>query len=208
MKKWLVLLLLPVLLLTGCRSSFQEAADEKPVIYLYPEEEMKVTVKLDYAGSLTSTYPSYNDGWNIIAQPDGTLMDPITGRSFYCLFWEGVPELEYDISEGFVVPGSETQSFLEWALEQQGLTQREANEFIVYWLPRMQDNAYNLIAFQQKAYTDSAVLTIDPTPDTLIRVFMTYQALEQPVEVPAQGFETVSRTGFTVVEWGGREISD
>ncbi len=33
---------------------------------------------------------------------------------------------------------------------------KEHNEFIVYWLPRMQDNAYNLISFQSEACTDAA----------------------------------------------------
>lgn len=208
MKKWLIIFLLLVLVLTGCRGPCQENVDAKPVIYLYPEEETAVSVKLDYAGTLTTTYPAYHGGWNVIAQPDGTLMDSITGRQYYCLFWEGTSDIQYDFSQGFVVPGSETQTFLEWALAEQGLTEREANEFIIYWLPRMQENPYNLIAFQQEAYAQSAALTIDPAPDTLIRVFMAYKALEKPVEIPAQELEKVSRTGFTVVEWGGREVTE
>ncbi|MBR5474290.1 MAG: hypothetical protein IKU83_02650, partial [Lachnospiraceae bacterium] len=36
-------------------------ATEKPVIYLYPETEMEVLVKLDYEGELTCTYPLYQD---------------------------------------------------------------------------------------------------------------------------------------------------
>ena len=88
-----------------------------------------------------------------------------------------------------------------------GLTDREADEFIIYWLPRMEGNAYNLISFQTDAYTDSAALTIDPEPDTLIRVFMAWQGLEEPVNVPEQSLSAVLRNGFTVVEWGGAEIN-
>ena len=33
-------------------------ADMKPVIYLYPEETMDVSVSLDYDGVLTTTYPA------------------------------------------------------------------------------------------------------------------------------------------------------
>ena len=36
------------------------------------------------------------------------------------------------------------------------------------------------------AYTAAAELTIDPAPDTLIRVFMAWKGLDQPVEIPAQ----------------------
>lgn len=191
-------------LLSGCREQAQPA--EKPVLYLYPEEETQVHVKLDFNGELTSVYPAYRDGWTVVAQPDGTLTDPDTGREYYCLFWEGESNVDYDLSSGFVVPGEGTAAFLEEALSQLGLTDREAQEFIIYWLPRMEDNPYNLISFQKEHYTDKAMLTIDPVPDTLLRVFMAWKGLEAPVEVEPQELEPVKRTGFTVVEWGGAQI--
>ena len=83
---------------------------------------------------------------------------------------------------------------------------RTANEFLIYWLPRMEDHPYNLIAFQTDSYTSAAGLTISPSPDTLIRVFMAWKGLEQQVEIPAQQLESVERKGFTAVEWGGAEI--
>ena len=45
-----------------------------------------------------------------------------------------------DFSRGFVVRGSDTAAFLREKLAYMGLTPREYNEFIVYWLPRMQNN--------------------------------------------------------------------
>ena len=193
--------------LTGCSAPDRGPAAEKPVIYLYPEEETKVSVTLDFDGKLTSTYPAYGDGWTVGASPDGTLTDPTTGRQYYCLFWEGVSQTEYDFSTGFCVTGENTADFLEGALARLGLTEQEANEFIIYWLPKMEHNPYNLISFQQEAYTDSAKLTIDPAPDTLIRVFMAWQGLDQPVEIEPQTFVASERTGFTVVEWGGAEVA-
>ena len=112
-------------------------------------------------------------------------------------------ETEYDFSTGFCVPGSGTADFLEDALARLGLNRAEANEFIIYWLPLMQENAYNLIAFQHEAYTKSARLTITPEPDTLIRVFMAFKPLAAPVEIAPQTLEAPARTGFTAVEWGG-----
>ena len=110
------------------------------------------------------------------------------------------------MSRGFVVKGSDTAEFLQEKLSYLGLTPREYNEFIVYWLPKMQDHPYNLIAFQQEAYTDSAALTISPQPDSILRVFMAYQPLEQPVEIEEQALAPFAREGFAVVEWGGTEI--
>ena len=198
------LCLAALLLLSACREA--EAGDAKPVIYLYPEEETEVTVRLDYDGTLTCTYPAYEDGWTVTAAPDGTLRDE-AGQTYSYLYWEGVTRTEYNFSRGFCVPGADTAAFLEDALSRLGLTRREANEFIVYWLPRMEPNPYNLIAFQAEAYTDHACLTVTPEPDSLLRVFMAWKPLEAPMDLPAQELPAFARTGFTVVEWGGAELS-
>ena len=55
-------------------------------------------------------------------------------------------------------------------------------------------------------WTDAAALTIDPAPDTLIRVHMAWKALEHPVEVEPQALTAPARTGFTAVEWGGTQV--
>lgn len=178
---------------------------EKTIIYLYPEEETKVSVSLDFDGKLTSTYPEYSGGWKVTANPDGTLFDE-KGREYYCLYWEGVSDTEYDLEEGFCVPGKKTAKFLEEAITKLGLSPKEANEFIIYWLPRMQRNEYNLISFQTDAYTDSAKLEIKPEPDTIIRVFMAWKPLDEFVEIEPQELSSPKREGFVAVEWGGVEL--
>lgn len=178
---------------------------EKPVIYLYPTEETEVTVKLKLDGELTCTYPAYHDGWTVTAHPDGTLTDA-NGREYYCLYWEGETYTQYDFSHGFCVKGEDTAAFLENVLAQISLTEREANEFIIYWLPQMEQNPYNLIAFQADAYTDSAELEITPAPDSLLRVFMAWKPLDTAVDIEPQEFAGFERSGFTVVEWGGAKV--
>ena len=206
MKRILALLLALLLFaaLTGCWP-LEEQYTEKPVIYLYPEAETDVTVRLDYAGDLTCTYPAYDCAWRVAAAPDGTLTDE-RGQTYRYLYWEGVDDVQYDFSEGFCVPGDKTAAFLEDALAQLGLTRAEANEFIIYWLPQMEQNAYNLISFQQETYTDAARLTITPQPDTLLRVFMAWKPLTSAVEIAPQTLTAPERTGFTAVEWGGSEV--
>lgn len=180
-------------------------APEKPVIYLYPETQTDVTVKLDINGRLTCTYPAYGDGWHVTASPDGTLTDA-DGKEYSYLYWEGETDTQCDFSQGFCVRGEDTAAFLETALAELGLTRREANEFIVYWLPLMQNNAYNVISFTPQSYIDAAPLDISPAPDTTLRVFMVWYASDRYVQIEKQILTSPERVGFTVVEWGGSEI--
>ncbi len=177
----------------------------KPVIYLYPDQASEISVKLDLDGKLTCTYPEYKNGWEVTAYPDGTLTDT-EGMSYNYLYWEGEAFADWDFSKGFCVKDEDTAKFLETALEELGLNRREANEFIVYWLPLMQENPYNIISFQTEAYAEAAKLTVEPKPDTLIRVFMTYKASEKFVDIEPQILTSPERVGFTVVEWGGTEV--
>ena len=184
-----------------------EPAAEKPVIYLYPEETMKATVKLDYNGEITCTYPTYNDGWTVTAHSDGTLINQKDGKEYSYLFWEGNSNIEYDMSKGFIVKGEDTADFLRDKLEYIGMTPKEYNEFVVYWLPKMQNNPYNLITFQKKLYTDNAKLEIIPEPDSILRVFMAYRPLAAAISIEEQNLEPFKRQGFTVVEWGGTVVN-
>ena len=177
----------------------------KPVIYLYPEEEMQVSVNLTLDGKLTCTYPAYNTGWKVTAAPDGTLTDA-KGQTYNYLYWEGETNALWDMTEGFCIKGEDTAAFLEEALEKLGLNRKEANEFIVYWLPLMEQNPYNIISFQTECYTDAAKLEVTPAPDTVIRVFMTFKASDYMIRLLPQVLTAPERTGFTVIEWGGTEV--
>ncbi|MBE6619972.1 MAG: hypothetical protein E7625_01225 [Ruminococcaceae bacterium] len=185
---------------------FAYAPDAKPIIYLYPESPTLCSVKVTLNGELTCTYPAHGEhGWqNFTAYPDGTLVFP-DGKEYYALYWEGLQQADWDFSKGFCVRGEDTAQFLEWALAAQGLTAREANEFIVYWLPLMQENAYSVISFQTTTYTEGVSLDITPAPDSLLRVFMAYYATDTAVAIEPQTFHGFDRHGFTVVEWGGSQ---
>ena len=106
---------------------------EKPVVYLYPEEETVISVKLDYKGDLTCTYPAYEDGkgWeDLTVSPDGTIRKD--GKEYYCLYWEGRGIADYDFSKGFCVKGEDSAVFLEAVLPQMGLTPREVEGEVLH----------------------------------------------------------------------------
>ena len=189
----------------GCGANYSEV-EKKPVIYLYPEAETNVSVKLGAKEKLTVSYPKYIDGWNVLARPDGKLTDLNTGRELYSLYYE----IEYNAAkgiqdEGFVVKGSDTAAFLEDKLAKLGLNEREAEEFIIFWLPQMQNNNYNYIHFADLAEIDANMpLNVSPAPATTIRINMEWKALKTPINVKEQKLPaTPERKGFTLVEWGG-----
>lgn len=178
----------------------------KPVIYLYPETKTQVSVNVELSqGHLIASQPAIGDGWQVTAQPDGTLTDS-QGQTWPYLFWEADCPTRFDFSQGFVVPGGQTEAFLRDSLAQLGLNRQEAEEFLEFWLPQMEQNPYNLVSFQQQAYTDLAQLEISPAPDTLIRVFMAWKPLNQPVDIQPQQLQAPARQGFTAVEWGGSRV--
>jgi len=180
----------------------------KPIIYLYPEEEIAVSVKLGNPEKLTCSYPVYVDSWNVIAKPDGTLIDTKNNREYYALYWEANENVKKNITDGFVVKGEETVSFLEEKLCKLGLNEKEAQEFIIYWLPVLQGNKYNYIRFAtMEEINEYMSLEFSVLPDTLIRVLMEYTPLDKHVEIPEQNIITPKRDGFVVVEWGGTKIN-
>lgn len=176
----------------------------KPVIYLYPERPTDISVTLSYPEEeLTYTYPAYDGGWQVRAEPDGTLTNLKDGSTHYYLFWEGDKKVDWDLSRGFVIKGSETEAFLREKLSFMGLTPREYNDFITYWAPEMSRNPYNLISFSTEQYEALAPLSFSPVPDSMLRVHMVYKGLQQPVKVLPQTLIPWQRTGFAAVEWGG-----
>lgn len=180
---------------------------KKPIIYLYPEQETKVSVIVGNPQNLTHTYPKYNNSWNVLAKQNGDLIDLETGRNLYALYWEGINTVKPNLTEGFIVEGKDTIAFLEEKLEILGLTEREADEFIIYWLPQLENNKYNFIRFQtMEEINNNMPLQITPTPDTIIRVMMEFKELDKKIDVREQILNTPTRDGFVVVEWGGTEI--
>ena len=175
----------------------------KPVLYLYPEVETNVEVTFEKQNMLTTTYPKYINKWNVKAFPNGDLYDE-NGRYYYALYWEEIKNHDIDFSEGFYVTKENAIKFLEEKLDIIGFTQREANEFIMYWLPILESNGQSLVYFEltgeREAYNR---LNISPKPDSMLRVAMHVKKVNNKVDIKEQQLDTFNRVGFSAIEWGG-----
>ena len=98
-----------------------------------------------------------------------------------------------DSKKAYCVSSAQVEAFLEESLKKLGLNEKERNDFIVYWLPIMESNPYNVVQFMTKEYTDGAKLNISPKPDSLIRVFMVFKSSLTSIKVGAPKIKPVTR---------------
>ena len=180
---------------------------KKPVLYLYPEEDIDVKINFKNEDILKTTYPKYNDGWEVHVKSDGSITDE-NGRGYYALYWDEEYNSKEDFSTGFYVKSEDSIKFLEEKLNEIGLTEREANEFIMYWLPIMEENGNNLVHFEfTKDREKTNKINIDPKPDSMLRLGIVIKKVDKKVKIKAQKLEHFDRVGFSVVEWGGTIIN-
>ena len=189
---------------------------EKPVIYLYSPNKLKANIKMNLAGNLSFSYPSYNQGWNVEVNSTGNLLDIESGKNYPYLFWEGQKEnLSFTSSfndfDGYQINTDTTISFLESKLLEFGLNDTEQTDFITYWAPRIIQKQYATIQFLVDEHYGKEIgtLSVTPKPDCIRRVYLLFAGSDDTVEnlnSSPMRIKLFQRKGFTVIEWGGSEI--
>ncbi len=179
----------------------------KPVVYLYPQQELQVRVAPRPEHGVTYVEPELlEDGsWQVLAHPDGSILDPRDGQLWPYLFWEG--NARFDPPEaGFVVARQDLEPFFAHKLALLGLAPQEIEDFLGFWIPALQGAPYHLFSFLPLQLLERHMpLDVEPAPDTLIRVYFDHLPLPAALVFPEQQLQPgPERVGFTVVEWGGR----
>ena len=186
----------------------------KPAIYLYPTKKEKISIIHDFKGKILTTYPAYDRSWEVIAEPDGKLLNIKDNRYYNYLFWDGEFQFSddhYVFDSGFYVEKKNLVNFLQEKLTHIGLNAVELNDFIIYWLPILNRNELNFIHFSiNDNISNSSFLEVTPKPDTEIVIFMEFKRIEKGEKqqnLKEQILQAFERNGFTLVEWGGSEIN-
>ncbi|WP_188051031.1 carboxypeptidase-like regulatory domain-containing protein [Flavobacterium sp. GP15] len=184
---------------------------KKPVVYLYPTAKTDITFSFNFNGILSTTFPKYESNWQLTAYPDGKIFDKKTNRFYSSLFWDGkqtFSEEHYKYKTGFTVSKKDLTNFLIEKLEILGLNTYETNDFVQYWLPILEKNETNFVHFYSNSdYDVFSTNAVNPKPETSIRVFMEFYAVENKTEIPEQKLVKTQRKGFTLVEWGGADVT-
>lgn len=209
----------------------------KPAIYLYPKKPTKVTITLDKSINIISDVPTYaqNKGWHVLAYPGSKIVDlqpeytdcnklnPNTfgmeyakkaclNNNYPYIYWEG-RSFDNNISpqtKGWLVKTNDIKPFLESKIEYIGFNKAEKDEFIRYWVYKV--NKLNqktvFISFLQTADIEKDFpMTVIPKPDNVNRFYILIDPNIKSHGNPApQKLIKFKRDGYTLVDWGGMII--
>ncbi|MCK4593274.1 carboxypeptidase regulatory-like domain-containing protein [bacterium] len=178
---------------------------EKPNIYLYPEETTEVSVRLDFpqGGGVTVSDPPYGFGWEVEVTPEGEI-----DGTFDYLFYEAEVPGEWNMGHPYVVGAEDVEGFFRENLELVGFRGREIEDFVSYWVPRLNAHPYYLLHPNYAKDIDPHVtLDINPEPDSLLRLYYYIEGMDEDDERlnalrESPAVPIFKREGFTVVEWG------
>ncbi len=177
----------------------------KPAIYVYPPQTEQVHIAIAPAGKLLKTIPDYPPGgWTITADPNGTIT--YQNNIYDYLFYEArIPDALIPTQHsGYIVANDDLKNFFSSTLPVLGLNTKEQQQFSEYWLKALPKNPFYFISIVPQTILDTiSPLTITPYPDTVLRITLKFQPLDQPIPVTPPNLPLIHRNGFTVVEWGG-----
>ena len=122
------------------------------------------------------------------------------------LFWEGEEQHRLRLLQGLLRRRSGHGGFSPRKLAEIGRHRASTTNLSCTGCRKCRITCTTLFLFQSEAYTDAAKLDIDPTPDSVLRVFMAWKPLHRAQTIEPQTFASFERNGFTVVEWGGCEV--
>ena len=174
---------------------------DKPNIYIYPNQKVELDVYLNFpkGGSIVQSIPQYKDGWNVTVDTSG-LID----NEYHYLFYECRVPNYFQKEKGWIIKQENLEDFFRQNLSLTGFINNEIDDFIDYWIPRL-NYASEYIIYPQYINNISPLieLYLSETPESLLRLFYLIEEntkgismIEKPV-IPE--FE---RRGFTVAEWG------
>jgi hypothetical protein len=186
-----------------------------PAIWIYTKAEKDFKVKLTFAGEgfMTSSTPEYNDCWRIKVNPKAPFYrysssydsDPADPDTFPFLDYDGFRAGKFQREAGWCI---ENSTLLDWQREELpklGFTENEIDDVNYTYgrmlLERRYEEKYFAVYPQTEEIVDQSVaLSIEPTPQSLYRLWLYFVPTNRILEVRAPQLKKIVRNGVTVVE--------
>jgi hypothetical protein len=173
----------------------------KPNIYLYPTHttKMNVSLILPQGGCICESDPQYPAQWqNIKVKPSGSI-----NNEYEYLFYEAVLPDTWQYESGWSVKMNDLETFFRENMAEYGFVDHEINDFIDYWIPKLQDSPYYNIYPQHTEKVNGLVeLNISKIPNSVLRLFYVIKTAPEKEDMPVPEIPAFDAKGFTVREWG------
>lgn len=186
----------------------------KPALYLYPERQTKLSIRVLPQGVITTSIPDHGEiGWFVTANPDGTIYN---GNDKYPYLYYETELYAVEVpKEGWLVEKETLEYFFIDILPKLGLRKNEIKDFLAYWLPTLKTYLgsstrlfVGLLPYQELNRVEPIVFSQEP--ETLIRIRFYFEKLNSTksyLNIVSPDLSEVvpatSRKGFTVIDWGG-----
>jgi len=172
----------------------------KPNIYLYPEENLQLQVKINFpqGGQIDESVPEYSSGWDVFVDTTGRI-----DRRYDYLFYESTQLNSFQDAQGWCVPQDGLDHFFRQNLTLYGFNEREITDFVKYWVPRLNYSSYYNIYPQTNKIIDEVIqLQFSTQPNNILRLFYGIVATDSFLQLPKPIIPAFDRQGFVVTEWG------
>jgi len=173
----------------------------KPNIYIYPNEPIQLTVKINFpmGGKIVTSIPEYGTGWNVSVDTNG-LID----NTYTYLFYESTQPDIWQKDNGWIVLKADLETFFRNNMTKYGFVGQEIEDFIKYWIPRLNNYTYFSICPQTKELIDDVIkLSFSKQPDNVLRLFYVIKGHDNmPNKLVEPTINSNKREGFFITEWG------
>lgn len=203
---------------------YHSATIDKPAVYVYADgtgsnvQNYSIVLTGDNIKTLYPEPDIINNTyiWDVCVNKNNSGIE-YDNQNYDYLFWDAeLNDNLFDFDEGFCVESSKTKDFLEEKLYSMGLNEKEVHDFVVYWLPRMNDSKYNLITFvgmdENDLYNQKFDLSLMDENNTQVgesfRVIMVYKPVNSKINITEQELTRFDRPVNKpyIIEWGGVEL--
>jgi len=173
----------------------------KPNIYIYPNQELTLSVKLVFpnGGRILESIPDYQDSWNVTIKPNGKIDD-----TYDYLFYEcRIPDLTQK-KYGWIIKRTDLRKFFNENLAKSNFNQKEINDFVEYWGPKLTNYEYYEIYPQYKLTVNEMVkVNFSIKPENFFRLFYLIKGRNNnQKEILEPIIEIAKRENYFAIEWG------